>query len=321
MQGKYWVNNHAHVLGVGDDYSLRWLYYALLSAQVRSLVSGSVQPKLSMGSLRRLPLPVPGYHEQEAIVSVLEAFDDKIESNRRLAIRSEKVWLRVATRALTAGEEVPVAQLIEEGVLAIGDGYRAKNSELRSEGAPFLRAANLTGLGVRIGDADLLPFTALEQVGPKRSRPGDTVFTSKGTVGRITFLGRESEPMIYSPQVCFWRSNDPGRLSPHVLHAWMRSPRFVSQVNAVKGQTDMADYVSLRDQRAMVFDLPEPRAQREVDVVAAPLARQAEVARAEAHTLTGIRDALLPKLISGRIRIPLSDDVEEQVGVAAEALT
>ncbi len=94
----------------------------------------------------------------------------------------------------------------------------------------------------------------------------------------------------------------------------------MAQIDAVKGQTDMADYVSLRDQRAMLFDLPEPAVQSEVARFAEPLARAASAARKEARTLTAIRDALLPKLVSGQIRVPLSNDVDELIGVATEAL-
>ena len=139
-------------------------------------------------------------------------------------------------------------------------------------------------------------------------------------VGRITLVGPDADTFVYSPQVCFWRSLDAERLSPFVLHAWMRSPRFIAQIDAVKGQTDMADYVSIRDQRAMHFDLPEPEVQSEVAWFAEPLARAASAARKEARTLTAIRDALLPKLVLGQIRVPLSNDVDELIGVATEAL-
>jgi restriction endonuclease S subunit len=83
--GRYWVNNHAHVLNVKPGHDLRWLFYALSGARVRDFVTGSAQPKLSMGSLKQLPLPVPPPTEQRRISSLLGALDDKIESNRRLA--------------------------------------------------------------------------------------------------------------------------------------------------------------------------------------------------------------------------------------------
>ena len=70
--------------------------------------------------------------------------------------------------------------------LVIGDGYRAKNSELSEAGLPFARAGNISN-GFQFSDADCFPEDQLHKVGEKNSRPGDTVFTSKGTVGRFAF--------------------------------------------------------------------------------------------------------------------------------------
>lgn len=158
------------------------------------------------------------------------------------------------------------------------------------------------------------------KAGIKISEPWDTAFTSKGTVGRMTLIQPGAVAGVYSPQVCFWRSLDAAALSPFVLHAWMRSGRFTAQIDAVKGQTDMADYVSLRDQRAMTIEVPDPDRQREIVSLAEPLALQAAGLRAEARTLTTLRDALLPKLVSGQIRVPLSDDPAEALGAAAGGL-
>ena len=74
-----------------------------------------------------------------------------------------------------------VADLISASVLLIDDGYRAKNDELASTGLPFARAGNIDG-GFEFTDADYFPEQHLARVGNKISRPGDVVFTSKGTV-------------------------------------------------------------------------------------------------------------------------------------------
>ena len=302
----------------------RWLAFKLRDkTTLRALLSrseGSTVVHLNVSDVRRFELDVPDLVQQRAIADVLSALDDKIESNRRLAVGCDAAWLCHGGHALRDSEHIPVQALLEDGVLVINDGYRAKNSELAAEGIAFVRAGNLTDHGLDLTGADRVPADLAVRVGIKRSTPWDTAFTSKGTVGRITLVDPDADAFVYSPQVCFWRSLDRQRLSPFVLHAWMRSARFVAQINAVKGQTDMADYVSLRDQRAMRFDLPAPPVQQEVAGFAEPLARAASSARTEARTLTAIRDALLPKLVSGQIRVPLSDDVEEQVGAATEAL-
>lgn len=69
--------------------------------------------------------------------------------------------------------------LINDGFLAIGDGYRAKNSELSNSGLPFARAGNIKD-GITFSEVDYFPEGDLHKVGDKVSRIGDSVFTSKG---------------------------------------------------------------------------------------------------------------------------------------------
>jgi len=152
------------------------------------------------------------------------------------------------------------SQLIEHGVLKIGDGYRAKRSEMGESGLPFARAANIDS-GFDLEDADLLQDESVAQAGDKLSRPGDIVFTSKGTVGRFALVGDDTPHFVYSPQLCFWRVLDRTVISPRYLYYWMQGPDFLGQVNQVKGLTDIADYVSLTDQRAMVVRAPDLPAQ------------------------------------------------------------
>src|SRR5581483_12197263 len=75
-----------------------------------------------------------------------------------------------------------IADLIDQGILEIGDGYRAKNDELEDTGLPFARAGNINN-GFNFEKADHFPLKHLQRVGSKISLPGDVVFTSKGTVG------------------------------------------------------------------------------------------------------------------------------------------
>ena len=301
------------------------LLFAYLGPQFQSAlrlntIHGSTVERLPIKRFGEFPIVLPPLSEQRAIVYVLETLDDKIASNRRTATSADEAWMEATARVFVGAGVTPISELIRSGRLVINDGYRAKNSELAATGVPFVRAGNLVVTGLALDGADLVPPEVVDRAGIKTARPWDTAFTSKGTVGRITLVPADPEPFVYSPQVCFWRSLDHERLSPLVLHAWMRSARFTAQIDAVKGQTDMADYVSLRDQRAMVMDLPSEADQRHAHSFAEPLARLAAGLRRETRTLESLRDALLPKLVSGQIRVPLSDDPEEMVGAAAEAV-
>ena len=76
IDGKTWVNNHAHVIrpyrnALLDD----WLIYFLNASDLTSFVSGMTVPKLNQGRLREIPIPIPSPEEQRRIVAVLdEAF-------------------------------------------------------------------------------------------------------------------------------------------------------------------------------------------------------------------------------------------------------
>ena len=153
-------------------------------------------------------------------------------------------WMRYVT-----------GDLIADGKLSIGDGYRAKNSELGSFGLPFARVGNIDR-GFNFEDADRFPEADLGKVGGKISQPGDVVFTSKGTIGRLALVRETTPRFVYAPQICFWRTLDPTLLDGRWLYYWMFGKDFRQQVSAVKGQTDMADYVSLGDQRRMEVRLP-----------------------------------------------------------------
>ncbi|MDQ6878399.1 MAG: restriction endonuclease subunit S [Candidatus Dormibacteraeota bacterium] len=161
---------------------------------------------------------------------------------------------------------VSTADLIESGVLEIGDGYRAKNSELAPTGIPFARAQNLNN-GFDFTGADRYPVEALGRVGSKVSQPGDCVLTSKGSVGRVGYVGRDTPRFVYSPQLSYWRSLAPAVIEPLYLRYWLLGPEFGLQRDAVKGSTDMADYVNLRDQRRMSITLPPIQSQRKIAAI------------------------------------------------------
>lgn len=308
-----------------DGVHPRFLFYALWGSHdaLHSLVDEASHgtKRLRTDALSQYEIPVPPLSEQERIASVLSALDDKIGSNRTLRSVSDETAAELfrASFDRNATERTPIGKLIEDHVLYISDGLRAKNSELAADGLPFARARNLND-GFDFTSADRVPESVAGAVRAKCSAPGDVVFTSKGTVGRFAFVDPWIEPFVYSPQLCFWRSLDHDRLPPVVLFWWMQGTDAKRQLDALKGQTDMADYVSLRDQRSMTMPLPQRDTIRPLAAALDPLAMLSGALRAETRTLAEVRDALLPKLISGEIRVSDTVDPLKVIEPAAESI-
>src|ERR1035441_9168353 len=125
-------------------------------------------------------------------------------------------------RAKLQWPQFTASDLIARKVLYVGDGYRAKNSEMGPTGLPFARAGNING-GFLFDGADLLDEGNVPKAGNKVSVPADIVFTSKGTVGRFAFVRPSTPKFVYSPQLCFWRVLDSSVLDARFLLYWMQS--------------------------------------------------------------------------------------------------
>lgn len=87
-EGKFWVNNHAHILKpIKDDYN--YMAHALEAANYRDFITGSAQPKLSQENLQAVKLPVPPLSEQQAIASYLDTKCSEIDS--LIALKQKKI--------------------------------------------------------------------------------------------------------------------------------------------------------------------------------------------------------------------------------------
>lgn len=204
----------------------------------------------------------------------------EIIQREKVVVKKGKKWQRYE-----------VSDLIGEGKLVVGDGYRAKNEELSSKGLPFARAGNIND-GFRFEDADYFPDLELARVGNKVSQPGDVVFTSKGTVGRFAFVRPGIPRFVYSPQLCFWRSLDRNHIDSRFLYYWMYGREFFIQFKGVAGQTDMAEYVSLTDQRRMHITLPNIEEQRAIAHILGTLDDKIELNRKLIETLEAMASAI-----------------------------
>ncbi|NNJ12576.1 hypothetical protein EKD04_019810 [Chloroflexales bacterium ZM16-3] len=73
VRGRYWVNNHAHVLRARDSVTLNALIcYYLNLFDYHGFVTGTTRLKLTQAELRRIPIPLPPLAEQRRIVAAIE---------------------------------------------------------------------------------------------------------------------------------------------------------------------------------------------------------------------------------------------------------
>lgn len=123
-EGKFWVNNHAHILKPMKNVDYGYMYYTLEAADYSTFITGSAQPKLSQSNLELQTLPVPPYYEQVFIAAYLDTHCAKIDNlisiqQKRIALLQE-LKQSVITHAVTKGLN-PNVEMKQSGVEWIGD--------------------------------------------------------------------------------------------------------------------------------------------------------------------------------------------------------
>ena len=89
VNGKAWINNHAHILKPNLNMDFYYLFYCLESLDINPYITGSAQPKLSQEKLKNIQLPVPSLEEQQQIAAYLDKKCAKID--KLIAIKQKKI--------------------------------------------------------------------------------------------------------------------------------------------------------------------------------------------------------------------------------------
>ena len=88
VDGKFWVNNHAHILTGKNDFTVELLYLLFSLTNVASIVTGAVQPKISQGNLNSISIIIPSKEELAKMNSIIQPIFSQIRT-----LRSENVIL------------------------------------------------------------------------------------------------------------------------------------------------------------------------------------------------------------------------------------
>jgi type I restriction enzyme S subunit len=272
---------------------------------LRAETTGTAVPHISGKQIGSFRLELPPVAEQRAIASVIETLDDKIESNRRLGNAIWNVITEEFRRAcpIVGGGGATLSDLatVVMGQAPPGSSY----IDAPAEGAlPMIQGNG--GFGVHFVEPTVWTTAPTKVVAP-----GTPLMTVRAPVGSVNQAASE---------ICLGRGV-AGLVStrPVLVECLLRE---LQRVDGWVAHESGTIYPSVnRNQIAglPIGSLPEAKAET-FEEWATPMAGEVRVLERESHTLVAIRDALLPKLVSGQIRVPLSDDPEEQLGAAAEGL-
>ena len=280
-----------------NDASIEYLYYALLTpayrAFCRSHATGTTNLGLPREDFLGYEIPFPPLEEQERIAGVLGAFDDLIETNRRLATYLETLAKAVSSRPqgrVPLAQVADVPRLVQRRPEGLVDHYSIPAYDSGYLASRESGEAILSGKQMLVTDSVLI-----SRLNPTTER---------------TWMVYPDELVsaVCSPEFAVVRGTEA--LPSEVLWALASRPDFWDQMRgSVGGTTNSRQRV---DKAAIpAFEVPDPNELSEPEVATIEMCvRSAVQLRREAAAVSSQRDELLPLLMSGRVRVR---DVEAAV--------
>lgn len=107
VEGKFWVNNHAHIITGKNGFTVEMLYLLFSLTNVQSIVTGAVQPKISQANLNKVPVVIPSKTELTAFDESIQPFFAEIRNLRTENDRLVSVRDSLLPRLMSGELDVP----------------------------------------------------------------------------------------------------------------------------------------------------------------------------------------------------------------------
>ncbi len=332
---------------VSPEFAAYYLGHPEVREWIGRHAVGATMPNLNTSIMEAVPFLLPPPAEQEAIAAVLGALDDKIEQNRRtgrvlerLARATFQAWFvdfepvkaKAAGAAsfpgmppavfatlpdrLTDSPVGPVPQRWEVSNIgtvarrvAMGPfGSDIKTDNFVSDGVPVVRGGNLTD-GFVDREFVFLTEAKADQLANANAFPGDIVITHRGTLGQIGLIPSKSRYKRYvvSQSQMLIRPN-AAMLQSHFLYLFLTSSAGQHELLANRSQTGVpAISRPTTSVKAISLILPQRPVVDAFEGFASTLFNARAAAEVESSKLAALRDYLLPRLLSGRVRVRRSE--------------
>ncbi|EOT29209.1 restriction endonuclease subunit S [Enterococcus saccharolyticus] len=329
-QEQFWVNNHAHILRSNENSDIRYIKYFLNKSDLSGYITGSAQPKLNKANLNSIRMVLPPLEEQKAIAHILSTLDDKIEVNNQINRTLENMAQTIFKQWFvdfefpnedgepykSSGGEMVESELgmIPKGweVVQIdslcrhikpGTNYQPKRIDL---GIPFLNVRNINKGHIDVTDVKYISKEDFENVHKSWVPEENDVLISRiGTLGLVAVIRKRDLPIAVHYNFINFKTKD---VSFQFFYFTLKSDFFQSQYHGIK-KASVQEYVTLDEVKKLKLVFPTNREifknfeKKFIDMYELINNKQEET-----ESLIKIRDSLLPKLMSGEIRVPLNEE-------------
>jgi len=292
------VNQHVAIIRPQKDkLDARYLRYYLVDPIMQDYMlmlagGGATRNALTKGMIESFEIPAPPLPEQRAIAGILGALDDKIELNRRMN-RTLESMARAVFRRWFVDEDHDWEEKSLDEIANFLNGLALQKYPAEDGGdyLPVIKIAQLRKNDTT--DAD----KASTNIPPEYIvKDGDILFSWSGSLEVVVWCGGKGA----LNQHLFKVTSD--KYPKWFYYFWTKHHLPEFQGIAAGKATTMGHIQRHHLSEAKVL-VPSDKELKEMDKVMSPILDKIIVNEKESHTLASLRDALLPKLMRGEVRV------------------
>lgn len=314
------INSGMVIIRNNDLFDLKFLYQQLKSpymkTQYKNMSTGSAQPQLPIRDIRKLELLLPPLQEQKSIAHILSTLDDKIEVNNQINKTLENM-AQTIFKQWFVDFEFPNED---------GEPYKSSGGEMvESELGMIPKGWEVKDLGeiIDIHDSKRIPLSKNEREKREKIYPYygaaslmdyvdefifDGIYVLLGEDG--TVVNEDGSPVLQYVWGKFWVNNHAHVLSGKKGVSTNFLYILLSNLN-VSGAITGAVQLKINQKNLKEMNIIMPNDMKLVSQFSDIVDKSFEkirVKRDENNNLVSLRDSLLPKLMSGEIRVPLDSE-------------
>lgn len=265
---------------------------------VSSFNTGSTRGNINAKTYAQMPVPLPDRDVQDAIVCLCDSLSNKIRINNRLNDYLADL-LQALQKQIEGTEELAEFRADELFDIHIGKTPPRKEPEWFS----LDRAGNVIWMSIKdmgsgdvylIDSSEYLTAEAVEKHNVKKCIPGSILLSFKLTIGRVGIAANE---MVTNEAIACFSSDDSRKLA--YLYPLLKSYDYAS----LGSTSSIATAVNSRMIKAMTIKMPSSAALDRYYAQTKPIYDLLLDNTREAAALAELRDALLPKLMSGELDV------------------
>jgi len=313
-----------------QDINIKFAYYQLKGIDINSLDSGTAIPSTTKDDFYFLPALIPSLTEQKNIASILSSLDSKIDLLRRQNQTLENIAQTLFKHWFVDFEFPDIdgkpykssgGKMVESELGDIPEGWEVEKlwniSETISKGTTprkqdvegritdvlFLKVRDITDDGqIKLDSLEKIPHEIHNNaLSRSKLEINDILFSIAGTIGRVAIVPKELDNSNCNQAVAFIRLSYKDIFLEYI-HQWIKRPetQFEISSNIVQG---VQANVSLTVLGNLQLIVPNDSAMNNWNNLIKPICYKIRSNTFQVQTLTKTRDTLLPKLMSGQIRV------------------